>query len=263
MPEPPTGAATTGGSDRRALARRLSLVALAAEFVASVVAVDLVIEGRPTRAGTVLLVALSARLLVVHGAGLRTTRSRLGVELERILGVFTAVVVPALVVFGTFDQAVHDNLGISAFGVLVGTAALRHARLTSKPFPTDRCSYGLQPEMAGATAMCAVLSHAFRHHSTAGVWAMFALVVVVACLTIVPRPYPRPADRARRGLAAGAAVVGVALVALDAVRPRMLFDVVAGALLAYAVIAPWLLSPNERASWREALEQWSAAREPA
>jgi phosphatidylglycerophosphate synthase len=138
-------------SDTPPRARRLRLAVrshlkdlfTAVNLIAGIIAVHLVLDDKPRAAGFAVIIGfLFGDLLDGQVARLTSTSNRFGAELDSIVDHFVHVLVPGLIVFTIYNHAGHDQMGITAFGILVGMATLRHARLAAVRFDYPLCWCG-------------------------------------------------------------------------------------------------------------------------
>jgi phosphatidylserine synthase len=259
-------------SDARRLSRRFPLAVrshfkdlfTAVNLIAGVIAVHLVLDDKPRAAGFAVIVGyLFGDLVDGQAARMTGTSNRFGAELDSIVDHFVHVLVPGLIVFTIYDRAGHDQMGITAFGILVGMATLRHARLAAVRFDYPLCWCGLPRTISGFAAMAMALSETFRRHTNQGIWLEFGLglITILSIMNVLPIPYMT--HRGNRAMQPWCRYLIVSFLATTIItffaRHDYTFDVFCFWTLGYSLTGWVPVHPDERrAFWRE-YRRWSAS----
>lgn len=233
-------------------------------LVSGVIAVRFVLQDRPRMAGYAVIVGyLLGDLLDGFVARATKTSNRFGAEFDSIVDHFVHVVVPGLIIYNVYSNAGHGWLGLSAMGILVGSATLRHARLAAARFDFPLCWCGLPRTVSGFAAMAVPLSHLLQHNLANRHWLElgFVVIAVLSILNLVPIPY-----MTHRGRRAMQPVVKLG-VALFVVTPVLVFffdrtytfDVFLVFVLGYALVGWMPVHPDERRDFYREYRRWSAA----
>jgi phosphatidylserine synthase len=246
----------------RQLTRHAKDVFTLVNFVSGVVAIQYLMDGHPRRAGYAVIVGfLGGDLLDGTVARMTKTSNRFGAELDSMVDHFVHVVVPGLIVYVVYERAGYELLGLVAFGVLVGTATLRHARLAAVQFDFPLCWVGLPRTISGFAAMSMALSHVFGSHMRSEHWLGFSMVVVLSALNLVPIPYMT--HRGKRAMQPAAkfcvALFIVTPVITYFVDRAWTFDVFLFWMVGYAAMGWAPLKREERRGFYEEYRRWSAA----
>jgi CDP-diacylglycerol--serine O-phosphatidyltransferase len=231
-------------------------------LVSGVIAVHYIFYDEPRKAGySVLAGYLFGDLLDGFVARATGTSNKFGAELDSMVDHFVHVVIPALIVASVYSDSGSEALGITACGVLVGAATIRHARLSAAKFDYPICWCGLPRTISGFGAMALVLSETFSDRVRSGHWIGFAIIFVLSMMNLMPIPYMT--HRGHRALepkvkfAVGSFLVTTTLAAL--IEPTYTFDVLLFWMVGYAV-AGWVpLLPEERRQFRVEYAKWTEA----
>jgi phosphatidylserine synthase len=264
------GSVTIGAQQSGAWVMRLPLAIrshlkdlfTAVNMVAGIIAVHLVLDDKPRAAGFAVIIGfIFGDLLDGQVARLTRTSNRFGAEFDSIVDHFVHVVVPGLIVYTIYDDAGHDQLGIAAFGILVGMATLRHARLAAERFDYPLCWCGLPRTISGFAAMAMPLSETFQRHINGDLWLGFGLITALSIMNVMPIPYMT--HRGQRAMQPWAKwlvmlFLGTTIVTFFVNRDYT-FDVFCLWILGYSLTGWVPVHPDERRAFWTEYRRWSAS----
>jgi phosphatidylserine synthase len=227
-----------------------------------VVAVHLLFDGQPRRAGYAIILGFLLGDLLDGQVARRTgTSNRFGAELDSVSDHFVHVIVPALLFYSAYRHGGHAILGLVVAGTLITTATIRHAMFAAERFDFPLAWCGLPRTVSGFVAMAFVLSRFFFEDNPAR-WATGAVVVIaLSVLNLVPIPYMT--HRGKRAMQTYAKVAVFAFLAtpiLAFVLDRAyLFDAFFIWTAGYACLGWFGVRPDERKAFYEEHRRWREA----